>query len=144
VVRCETCSGVRFPTEVNRDDKHRIRTDRKPERSVKDELREMPDVAAGVDTKGLQRWVVGLPCGQVDGSCAFRAAPARNDAADSRQRGSGSATAAYACDQLATGAYRGRVPGPAALPLITPKPALVSPGEHPDFKITRTADDESH
>jgi DDE_Tnp_1-associated len=51
VLRCEVCSRVRFPTEVNREDKHRIRTDGKPGQPVRDERGEMPDVDAGVHTK---------------------------------------------------------------------------------------------
>jgi hypothetical protein len=43
-------SRVRFPTEVNREDKRRIRLDGKPEWSVRDERGEKLDVDVGVDT----------------------------------------------------------------------------------------------
>ena len=61
MLRFEICSRVRLPTEVNREDKHRIRADGKPGWPIRGELGEMPDVDAGVDTKA--------PEGVVDGCC---------------------------------------------------------------------------
>ena len=56
MLRCKTGSRVRFPTEVNREDKHRIRPDGKPGSPVRDERGEMLDVDVGVDTMAPERF----------------------------------------------------------------------------------------
>lgn len=97
VLRCEVCSRVRFPTEVNREDKHRIRADGKPGRSVRDELREMPDVDASVDTETPEGCSMdAVRAGR--GSVSPRASPEGNGAAprslaNGVERGSAMATA---------------------------------------------------
>jgi hypothetical protein len=50
VLGCAVCSGVRFPTEVNREDKHRILMDGKPDGRLKVELDKTLNTDVGVDT----------------------------------------------------------------------------------------------